>query len=180
MDVPSNTFTHVLTNFGFVGIADPRRVLSEWRRVLRPAGVCGFTIWESVGWFPVVGAAVRSLHGPAFPTWKEFCNSFSATEEAWEERAFFEREIEAVGFEEVRVESFENQTMHASAKEFCEVYGGMCKVITEKLWSEEEKEKYGPELNAAIERALKEQHGDGEVVLDWKAWVVTAKAPAEK
>lgn len=179
MDVPSNTFTHVLTNFGFVGARNPRLVLEEWRRILRPGGIAGFTVWEFVGWFPIVEAAVRTLDGPKFPTWKEFCTTFSSGG-PWDERAFFEKEINAAGFEEVRIETRENKTRHANAKEFCDVYGGMCKVIMGNFWGEEEKEKCGPLLNSAIEKALKEQQGEGEVVLDWKAWVVTAKAPKEK
>ncbi|KAF4542154.1 COQ5 family methyltransferase [Lasiodiplodia theobromae] len=180
MDIPSNTFTHVLTNFGFVGLPDPSLVLREWHRVLQPGGTCGFTVWESVGWYSPVEAAVKSLDGPKFPTWTEFCKAFSTTDDAWEERSFFERGVEAVGFEDMRVESFENRTKHASAREFCELYGMMCRVITEKFWSEEEKGKYGPLLEPAIEKALQERFGEGEFSLDWKAWIITAKKPVEK
>ncbi|KAL0256462.1 hypothetical protein SLS55_008857 [Diplodia seriata] len=180
LDVASDTFTHVLTNFAFVGLPDPGQVLSEWHRVLRPGGTCGFTVWEFVGWYPPVEAAVKSLRGPKFPTWKEFCKAFATTDDPWEERSFFERGVGAAGFENMRVEHFENRTKHANAREFCELYGVICKVITEKFWSEEEKEKYGPLLEPAIEKALQEQFGEGEFSLDWKAWIITAKKPSEK
>ncbi|KAL1624820.1 hypothetical protein SLS56_007620 [Neofusicoccum ribis] len=183
MDVPSAHFTHILTNFGVVGIPDPRRAIREWRRALRPGGVAGFTVWEGVGWYPAVEAAVRSLGpgGPPFPTWQEFGRAFSGgPDDTWEDRPFFEREVAAAGFEAVRSEMFVNRTTHASAAEFTEVFGGMLKVITEKFWSEAEKEKYGPLLSGAVEKALRELYGEGEIELDWRAWVVTAKVPLEQ
>ena len=73
MDLPANHFTHILTNFALVGIPEPPRALREMYRVLRPSGITAFSIWKTVGWFDITGAAVASIPGaPRYPTYEEF------------------------------------------------------------------------------------------------------------
>lgn len=187
MDVPTNTYTHIITNFGLVGpmsISDPTTVLAEWHRALRPGGLAAFTIWEHVGWYAAAERAVQSLGpgGPKFPNWHDFCHADYATttDTAWEQREYWQPRVEAVGFEDVRVEAVENVTRHGSARELCDEFGASLAVIVQKFWSEEEKARFGPELVPALERALREQFGEGDAALVWRAWVVTARKPVEK
>ncbi|KAI0690394.1 S-adenosyl-L-methionine-dependent methyltransferase, partial [Cerioporus squamosus] len=72
MDLPSNHFTHVITNFA-LGVTDPRALLAESYRILRPSGISALTIWKHVEWFPIATAAVARIPGaPRMPPFAEF------------------------------------------------------------------------------------------------------------
>lgn len=69
LDFPDGTFDAVGMNFGLLHLADPHRAFAEARRVLRPGGCYGFTVWAEPEMSP--GAAIIhdaiEKHGIASP-----------------------------------------------------------------------------------------------------------------
>nr|VWO94913.1 Methyltransf_11 domain-containing protein [Ganoderma boninense] len=150
MDLPSDHFTHVVSSFALVVLPDPRAALAEIRRVLRPAGVAGFTIWKSVGWFDVARAAVERIPGapPRFPSFQEFSASFAkaagavrADHDQWIVPAFFEERIREAGFGDVRTEVRENRTRYEDAEACVRVFAPLMNFALATTWSAEERER---------------------------------------
>ncbi|KAH8922893.1 S-adenosyl-L-methionine-dependent methyltransferase [Atractiella rhizophila] len=63
LKLPSNTFSHALTNFCFMMVPEPVKAIQEAIRVTKPGGVIGFTTWNSLGWFPPANEAISRLPG---------------------------------------------------------------------------------------------------------------------
>ncbi|TFK81140.1 S-adenosyl-L-methionine-dependent methyltransferase [Polyporus arcularius HHB13444] len=184
MDLPSNHYTHVFTNFALVGVADPRALLAESFRVLRPSGVHAFTIWKHVGWFPIATAAVARIPGaPRVPPFEEFTKLFlkePGEGDNWTDMAFVEEQVRNAGFEDVHIALHKNATKAQNPEEYVKAYGGMTTTMLGNAWNEEEKARVSPYIEAALMEELKSRFGDGEVPLDWEAWCITARVPASK
>ena len=182
-DLPNNHFTHVLTSFALVGVPRPRDLLSEAFRILQPGGTLGITIWKFTGWFPLAIDAVASIPGaPPPPSYQEFCNVFleSPGEDRWVDPAFFEDEIRKAGFEDVKVALHTNETRDESVEKYLETYAGVTSTLLGNIWNEEQKAKFMPPFGAAVKEVMKAKFGDGEVVLGWEAYCVTARVPSSK
>ncbi|PIL27793.1 hypothetical protein GSI_10946 [Ganoderma sinense ZZ0214-1] len=186
MDLPSDHFTHVVTNFALVGIPDPRAALREVRRVLRPSGTAAFSIWRSVGWYDVVRAAVESIpNAPRYPAFEEIAKAMlkdqeSGDEAAWTSPAYFEAQFREAGFEDVKTVQHKNQTRYGSAEEYVKVFTPMTNLVLPKMWTADERVNVEQNMVGAVLGELKRRFGDGEIVLDWEAYCVTAKVPATK
>jgi SAM-dependent methyltransferase len=67
LDFPGSSFDRVLMGFGIMHLADPEAAFREMRRILRPEGRLGFTLWagpvESLG-AGIVSAAVEAHAQP--------------------------------------------------------------------------------------------------------------------
>ncbi|KAK8174006.1 S-adenosyl-L-methionine-dependent methyltransferase [Phyllosticta citrichinensis] len=178
---PPSTFTHVLTNFGIIGMPNPRQALREQHRVLQPAGTAAFSVWQMTGWYPIVERAIASIPGaPPFPPFAQFSATWASQggpEERWTEGGFLERVARETGFVDVAVELVPNVTRHRDADAFCTLYGDMLRMVTRGCWSEEQREKMGDLVVPAVVSVLKEEFGDGEASLLWSAWCVTARKP---
>ena len=184
MDLPSNNFTHVTTNFALVGIPDPRAALSEIHRVLRPSGTAAFSIWKSVGWFDIARAATASIPGaPPFPTWEEFCTMFmkdpQPSDGQWTKPEYFEEQIRKAGFADIKTILHENQTQYKDTEEYLKNFTMMTNLILKKIFGEGWT-KVEPHVQDAVANELKRRFGDGEIVLNWEAYCVTAKVPPAK
>lgn len=62
LDLPDESFDAVLSRFGLIYMPNPQRALSEWRRVLKPAGrvvVAAFSAPERNGWGAVPVSIIR-------------------------------------------------------------------------------------------------------------------------
>ncbi|PIL26382.1 hypothetical protein GSI_12139 [Ganoderma sinense ZZ0214-1] len=190
MDRPSDHFTHVISSFALVVFPDPRAALSEIRRVLRPHGLAGFTIWKSVGWFDVARTAVERIPGaPRFPTFQEFSASSAkaaspgavrADCDQWIFPAFFEARIREAGFEDVRTVVRENRTRYEDAEACVRVFAPLMNFSLASMWSAEERERVEGQFRTALLEVVKERFGEGEVGLDWEAYCVSATVPATK
>lgn len=185
MDLPSDHFTHVVSSFALVVLPDPRAALAEIRRVLRPSGTAAFTIWKSVGWHDIACAAVESIPGaPRFPSFQEFSASFAKSglpdHDQWIFPAFFEEQMRKAGFEDVKTVLHENQTRYKDAEECVQIFTSLMNFAVANIWSPEERQIVEPHLAHAMLEVAKGRFGDGEVVLDWEAYCVTAKVPVSK
>ncbi len=186
MGLPSNHFTHVVTNFALVGIPDPRAALREVRRVLRPSGTAAFSIWKSVGWYDVTRAAVESIpNAPRYPAFEELCKGMlkdrqPGDEDRWTRPAYFEEQFRKAGFEDVNTVLHESQTRYGSAEEYVKVFTSTTNMVLANMWTAEERTNVEQHMAAALLGELKRRFGDGEIILDWEAYCVTAKVPATK
>jgi hypothetical protein len=182
MDLPSSHFTHVFTNFGVELVPSPRQCLNEIYRVLLPGGINAFTHWESVGWYSWVGKGVASLasdgDAPPYPAWSEFASAFGHNKtEQWYDINYVVAEIEKAGFVDLRKSLYENKTTYKNAREFWALFGHIFQQLIRSFWSEEQREKWYPKLEGAMIKVLGEEFGDGEVTIDWSAWVIVSKKP---
>ena len=63
----SNTFTHVITNFGFVpdakDLSGPLKAAKEMYRVLKPGGVTVVTTWSGMCFTFLMGQCIRGANG---------------------------------------------------------------------------------------------------------------------
>ena len=185
MDLPSNHFTHVISNFGLIGIPEPRAILSEVYRVLRPSGTAAFSIFKSVGWFDIARVAIANIPGaPAFPTWEEsFTTSMKNPQpgdDQWTKPEYFEQQIRKAGFTDVKTVLHENQTRCKNAEEYLKVFTMVMNAILRNAWSQEDFERIEPHMQGAVVDELKRRFGDGEIVLKWEAYCITTKTPPSK
>lgn len=61
IDLPDRSVDAVLSRFGLMLVADPRRALGECRRVLRPGGRLAYAVWgapDANPWITLLGAAL--------------------------------------------------------------------------------------------------------------------------
>ena len=182
MDLPSDHFTHVVTNFALVGVPDPRAALREVHRVLRPSGTAAFSIWKSVGWYDVTKVAVESIpNGPRYPSYEEICKALlkdqdPGDEAAWSRPVYFEAQMREAGFKDEKTVLHKNQTRYGSAEEYVKVFTPTTNMLLANMWTGDERANVEQHMAAALLRELKRRFGDEEIVLDWEAYCVTAKA----
>ncbi|KAI9747412.1 MAG: hypothetical protein M1835_002112 [Candelina submexicana] len=158
MNLPSNHFTHVLTNFGISFIADPSAALN--------------------GWYPDVAAALATLPGPPpIPSVPEFIRSANGGD--WHLGSYISQTLTHHGFVDVKTEAVQHKASINSPAKFCDTLGPMVGLITGRFWSELQREELGSRVMPAVRKFLDEKYGDGSLELDWVAIVATARKPAE-
>ena len=81
------------------------------------------------------------------------------------------------GFVDVRTELHANETRYATAEEYVQIFAGMTKMVAGNIWTEEQRALIMPRFDQALLEVLKEHFGEGEIVLKWEAYCVTAKVP---
>ncbi|KAI0699905.1 S-adenosyl-L-methionine-dependent methyltransferase [Cerioporus squamosus] len=164
MDLPSNTFTHVITNFALPGFAEPRSFLAEAFRVLRPFGVNALTKFEHVPWYPISAAAIARIPGaPRVPSFKEFSQ---------------DEKIRRAGFEDVQCVLRQNVSKFPNAEEYLKIHGEI--TVIGMAWSEEEKARVRPHFQAALLEELKSRFGDGEIAFGLGGMVHHRQSPRQQ
>ncbi|KAH9938858.1 S-adenosyl-L-methionine-dependent methyltransferase [Epithele typhae] len=178
LDLPDETFTHVLTNFAAFHLLAPRAALREALRVLLPGGVHAFTVWKTIGWYPfAVRAVARIPDAPTMPSPARFvANSMKIAEDGlrWAEPAFFEARVREAGYRDVEVVLKENVWRVRGVEEYMGVCGKLAVGAFED-WTEEQREYVSEAYGEALRAVLVEEFGDGEVVTTWEAYCVTAR-----
>ena len=82
--------------------------------------------------------------------------------------------------EDVKVALHKNETRDESVVKYLETYAGVTSTLLGNIWNEEQKAKFMPPFGAAVKEVMKAKFGDGEVVLGWEAYCVTARVPSSK
>lgn len=128
-------------------------------RILVPGGINAFSTWETVGWVEYVKDALARIPGaPPFPDQKEGFHKLQHGNK-WEDKDWI-REKASKYFEEVEI--FDLPKVHRiTAEEFIKVFAGpMAQGILLMVWGEENKNKYGPQLERCLKEHLEEKKLD--------------------
>ncbi|KAF2089487.1 S-adenosyl-L-methionine-dependent methyltransferase [Saccharata proteae CBS 121410] len=177
MPLPSAHYTHTFTNFGIMLLPRPFTALSEIRRVLRPNGVCSFTSWNSVGWYPAVyAAALRLPSYSPLPTWPEFLNGVGEEGASqWHDKDWIRQTVEEQGFVVEACEVVKQITTQKDSDDFIKTFEGMVRVTVKRAWGAVNEEQKVRLLKDKIQDVLQEWYGNGKCSLDWVAIIVKAR-----
>ena len=97
----------------------------------------------------------------------------------WTKPEYFEEQIRKAGFADIKTTLHENQTRYKNAEEYLKNFTMMTNLILKKIFGEGWT-KAEPHVQDAVADELKRRFGDGEIVLNWEAYCVTAKVPPTK
>jgi len=171
MDVPSNHFTHVLTNFGFQSFSEPLLGLSESVRVTKPGGTIGMTNFVKVGWLPFLRRALSRIPGaPSLPDPLPLL----ARPGKWYEQAWTRQQLEAIAEVDpttIQIEDYSFTTVFKDEKDirdFVAAMKGMISILVSQ-WSEAEQKACEGKLVEAVVRAMIE-----EPTITWELLITTA------
>ncbi|KAF6820595.1 methyltransferase type 11 [Colletotrichum plurivorum] len=131
---PDETFTHSVTNLGFLFFDDAQKGAAEVWRTLRPGGVAVVTNWEELGYLPILRRLQREIH----PENEPFDVPVGRD---WFRPAHTEEVLRSGGFQDVGLQAM---TVHWGAESVEEVASSLAQMFGPavfKEWSEEEKEK---------------------------------------
>lgn len=131
---PDETFTHSVTNLGFLFFDDAQKGAAEVWRTLRPGGVAVVTNWEELGYLPILRRLQREIH----PEDEPFDVPIGRD---WFRPAHTEEVLRSGGFQDVGLQAM---TVHWGAGSVEEVASSLVQMFGPavfKGWSEEEKEK---------------------------------------
>jgi ubiquinone/menaquinone biosynthesis C-methylase UbiE len=147
--LPSETFTHSITNLGILFFADGLAGAKEIHRTLRSDGVAAITTWTDLGYIESVIKPAQQAVRPDQPPYQP------PVAAEWFEVAHLESVLARAGFRSVEVRV---ATAHYGAATLGEVvelletsFSGVC-----KDWSEEEKERFREVMREKVAGAVEE------------------------
>jgi len=178
MNVPSNRFTHVLTNFGFQSFPEPLLGLRESVRVVKPGGTIGMTNWMSAGWLPAFRLAVSRIPGapPSLPDHLPFMTRTNQFFDA----SWTRQQLEAIPEVDLATIQIEEHTFTIALENDEKIRAFVTPLqgiipIAMIGWSEEEQKACGEgRLMEAIVQAIREEPN-----LVWNSLITTARKRAE-
>jgi ubiquinone/menaquinone biosynthesis C-methylase UbiE len=153
------SFDYIFSNFGIFFHPDDEKTLSETYRTLKSGGMAGFTSWKSIAWWPSVAVPAISKYMPDAPALPPNVNIFPA--KGWTEVSSIPPKLEKAGFQDVQVSEYAF-TPDVEAEEFAEATAVLVKVVMQRLWSKEDVEKYGGNVEEVLLRYLKENYEGGK------------------
>ncbi|KAH8924664.1 S-adenosyl-L-methionine-dependent methyltransferase [Atractiella rhizophila] len=179
LKLPSNTFSHTLTNFCFMMVPEPVKAIQEAIRVTKPGGVIGFTTWNSLGWFPPANEAISRLPGP--PPIQDPTRPSVRTGD-WYSSEYVSKLLQSppLSLEDVQVELYPCKFKVDSAHKFAYGQYGQPMFINlmTMTWSEEQKKELKEQLKESLEQVLVERYGtDSPFELDFVAVICTGRKP---
>ena len=154
-----NTFSHVFNAFGIFFCADDAAAISETHRILKPGGVAGFTSWKAITWWQAVAMPALAAFISDAPELPSPQTVFPARR--WSDPGAIPERLEKGGFKDVKISEYAF-TPDVEAEEFAEATAVLVQVITKRLWSEEDNQKYGGQIEPALLRYLKENYPGGK------------------
>lgn len=136
--LPSESFTHSITNMGIFFFTDALKGAREIHRTLTPNGTAIVTTWKSAGYMPILHCAQKAVRpqDPLFewPIAKE-----------WYEADHLQEILRKVGFESVEMSEVTVHFAGKSLEETCGFLVDMWKQVGPK-WTEEEYVEFGKQL----------------------------------
>ncbi|KAJ7587388.1 hypothetical protein C8J56DRAFT_941834 [Mycena floridula] len=172
IDIPADTFTHVLTNFGFQSFPQALLGLTEAVRVTQPGGTIGMTNWIEAGWVPAFRLAVSRIPGA-----RAFTGTLPAMLKQgnlWHEEGWTQQKLESIPEIDpvtIKIEQHTFETILAGEEDIRAFMGPlepMLKVFISD-WSDEERAAAEGKLMDGIVQAMME-----EPKLVWRSLVTTA------
>lgn len=157
--LPEFTLTHVFSNFGIFFCQDDEKALREAYRVLKPGGTVGFTTWKTIAWWSEIAQPAIAQYIPGAPALPSPGQLFPPR--GWSDPDAIPSKLENAGFWDVRVTEY-SFTPDVEAEEFAEAAGSLVKVVTKKLWSEEQNVEFAGRVEPALLRYLRENYNDGK------------------
>lgn len=157
--LPDDSFTHVFNNFGIFFCKDDEKALTETYRILRPGGTAGFTSWKVIAWWDSVARPAVKHFIPDGPELPHPGAVFPGR--GWSDASAIPEKLTKAGFKEIDVSEY-SFTPDVEAAEFAEAMAVLVKVITGRLWSEEDNEKFGPQIEPALLKYLETNFEGGK------------------
>ena len=155
---PEASFTHVFSNMGIFFCKDDEKALAESYRVLSSSGVAGFTSWKSIAWWSEIAQPAIAQFIPEAPALPSPGQLFPSR--GWSDPAAIPAKLGKAGFSNVQVSEY-SFTPDVEAVEFAEATGVLVKIVTKRLWSEEENAKYADQVEPALLKYLNERYEAG-------------------
>ncbi|TEY85739.1 hypothetical protein BOTCAL_0013g00470 [Botryotinia calthae] len=173
--LPDNFYTHVIMNLGFQTMPHTLKALQECVRILRPNGIFASTTWENLGWIEVMQDATATISGaPKYPQRAAIMKFLS--DGAWEDRSWVIETLEKQGLMEVKAVVHPMLMKWNKVQEFMDsTFPIMMSMFPLNLWTQGDREKYGPLLVPALEAFLVEKYGK-DSPFDLKMIAITATA----
>lgn len=159
VSLPDESFSHVFSNMGVFFSVSDEAALSETYRLLKPNGVAGFTSWLSIAWFDAIALPALAAHVPEPPVLPNPSGLFP--NRGWNEPAAVRAKLEKAGFGAIEVEEYKF-TPEIEPEDFAKAMNVLVHVVAKRFWSEEDFSKYGPQVEGALLRYLKETFTDGK------------------
>ncbi|EXJ54624.1 hypothetical protein A1O7_09965 [Cladophialophora yegresii CBS 114405] len=177
--LPSDKFTHVLLNFGPMVFSDGQAGCRELLRLLKPGGTLAMSSWKRVGWLDDVQAAIATDPGiPAFPNHEEFFRKLMNTGGVWDEPTWIKDNLTKAGFVDVDVQQIPHTSVLDTLDEFARMMVGMMGLVQQRLWTQEQRDKFKDRADEAVVSYMRQKYQEGEIRWDWIALLTTARKPA--
>ena len=173
LSLPDNSFSHVFSNLGIFFAPNDGAALSETLRILKHEGIAGFTSWKAITWWSSLAKPALASLVPDAPPLPEPGDVFPV--QGWTDPTAIPVKLEKAGFKDVKVSEY-TFTPDVEAEEFAEACAVLVKVITKRLWSEEDNAKYGEQIEPALLKYLQQNFPNGK----WNGKMVSIISIAEK
>ncbi|GAB3418305.1 class I SAM-dependent methyltransferase [Flindersiella endophytica] len=166
--LPAERFDVCISRFGTMFFADPDAAFANFAQALRPGGRLVLLVWQTVDHNPWSTEVQEALQPGVPPSWQPGQDPFSLGDPA-----VVEQLLTAAGFTDVEFEDVDEPISYgpdpATALELLSGFAAVRQVL-EKLDSAEA----GPAKQRLTE-LLTAHHTDDGVLVDSRAWVVTAR-----
>ncbi|KAH8926829.1 S-adenosyl-L-methionine-dependent methyltransferase [Atractiella rhizophila] len=175
LKLPSDTFSHTITNFCFMMLPDPVKGIQEAIRVTKPGGTIGFTTWNTLGWYPSAKETAERV--PGCPPQPHPTEMWKKTGD-WHSAEYISNLLKSppLSLEDVKVELFPCTMAVDRAQDHA--YSELVLNILTLGWSEEQKKELTEPYRETLRQVLEEKYGkDVPVVMEYVAVVSTGRKP---
>jgi hypothetical protein len=147
-------------------------------RILQSGGTLATSSWMKVGWVPDFEAAFNSSDEiPDFPPYEQIRKVLSPGGD-WDDSAWTKDAFEKSGFTDVSVVELPYTTVNNSWEEFAQMTNSMLGLLQQRLWTEEQREKYGARSVEIVNEFMKKKYGDDKFEWHWVAILATGTKSA--